>query len=61
MVRAVRLTRYTPRDFSSSATCRDTRDPEIPSVRAAWLKLRDFVTLTKLRMTVSWSIFTPRR
>src|SRR5580704_7438833 len=56
MVLAVRLTRCTPRERSSSATCRDTRDPEIPSERAAWLKLRDFVTPTKLRMIVSWSI-----
>src|SRR5580704_11954421 len=58
MVLAVRLTRCTPRERSSSATCRDTSDPEMPSVRAAWLKLRDFVTPTKLRITVSWSIFS---
>ncbi len=56
MVLAVRLTRRTPSERSSSATWRDTRDPEIPSVRAAWLKLRDFVTPTKLRMMVSRSI-----
>ncbi len=55
MVRAVRLTSRTPSERSSSATCRDTRDPEMPSVRAAWLKLRDFVTPTKLRMMVSRS------
>ena len=56
MVRAVRLTRCTPSARSSSATCLDTREPEMPSARAAWLKLRDFVTPTKLRMIVSWSI-----
>ena len=37
MVLAVRLTRCPPSARSSSATCRDTREPEIPSARAAWL------------------------
>src|ERR1700742_2336562 len=56
IVRAVRLTRCTPRERSSSATCLDTSEPEMPSCRAAWLKLRAFVTPTKLRMIVSWSM-----
>jgi hypothetical protein len=35
MVRAVRFTRCTPRERSSSATCLDTSEPEMPSCRAA--------------------------
>jgi hypothetical protein len=50
------VTTSTRAEGSSSPARRDTREPEIPSARAAWLELGDFVTPTKLRVIVSRSI-----